>query len=70
MAYTRQRMKNPRPSNNKTNTRPPRHISIDTRGIATRLLVAERDESNPQIDGFFGYLHDGDTNDSEDHGDA
>lgn len=63
-------VENSRSSDNETDTRPSRHIPVYASSIATSLLVAEGNKSNSQVDGFFGDLHDGDANDSEDNSDA
>lgn len=51
-------MQHPWSPNNKTNPWPPSQIPICTRRIASRLLVPEANEPNPQIDGFLRYLDD------------
>lgn len=68
--HPRQRMEDTRPPNYQTYSWLSGHVSIDTRGIAARLLISEGYESNPQIDGFFRDLNHGNANNAEDHGDS
>ena len=63
-------MQYPRPSYHETYPRPPRQVPICARRIARRLLVPEANESDPQIDGFLGYLDDRYAHNAKDDCDA
>lgn len=49
-------MQHPRSPYYKTYPRSPRQVAICARRIASRLLVPEANESDPQVDSFLGYL--------------
>jgi hypothetical protein len=55
-------MEDSRSSNDKTNTRSSCHVPINTRCIAARLLIAEGNEANTQVDGFLCDLNYWDAN--------
>ena len=63
-------MQHPRPPDYKTYPRPPSQIAVCARRIASRLLVPEANESDPQVDGFLRYLNDWYAHNAKDDCDA
>lgn len=57
-------------SDDKTDARLGRQVSIHAGSVGGSLLIPEGDKLDPKVDGFLGNLDDGDADNAEDDGDA
>jgi hypothetical protein len=64
---SRHGMQHARSPHNETHSWPPRQIPICRCCIRACLFIAECNESDPELDAFFGDLDDGNTDETEDY---